>query len=179
MSFPQSIHRSTQSAARLDLGSRFGPDRIAVRSFDALDRPGVFALLRFLPSLYPSADVWLSRKLDDVLVGTARCKVVVHDDELIGTLIETPKSNRRTKVSTLFVRQDWRGYGIGTRLLLESRHRWYESRTLETYITVASKVSDVLEPLLLRFGFSRKRVEPNRYGTERHEFVFSWYPVDL
>lgn len=129
-----------------------------------------------MDDLYPGGAKWLRRRLDDVERGKARARVVSCGDCLAGVSIETPKEERRIKLSTLWVRPELRRSGVGAALLREGRRRWLTGDAPRTDVTCATSAASELAPLLHAAGFSLQHVARDRYGEGRHELVFSWFP---
>lgn len=165
----------TVTAARARSGTQPLLDtNMLMRSMDALDVPAVRSLLTDLPRDYPNADAWLPRRLQDCLAGRARCTVAAIRDDVVGVTILTPKAIA-TKLSTIYVRPDFRRSGIGSRLLdhvLRDYETWVPGRARgDLYVTVAEHTWSQLEGLLSSRGFTRTAFERDRYGRGRHEIV--------
>src|SRR4051812_11860987 len=77
-----------------------------------------------LAAAYPGGDHWLARRLDDVAAGAAKCDMVCTGNHLAAIAIETPKGERKIKLSTLWVADAVRGRGLGARLLDHCRRSW-------------------------------------------------------
>lgn len=140
------------------------------------DRDRVWRLLRILPRLYPNGDDWLDRRLSDAVDGKASCTVAVSGPLIIGATIESPKGSGVLKLSTIWVHERFRRMGVGRALLARCYRKWLVSNINRTYITADSRVSYILSPLLIGYGFRERGLEANRYGEGRHEVVFSWTP---
>jgi GNAT superfamily N-acetyltransferase len=124
------------------------------RPYRPADRYSVSAELSpILDCLYPGGAKWLRRRLDDVERGRARATVAACGSRLAGVSIETPKEERRIKLSTLWVRPSWRRTGVGTSLLEDCRLRWLKSDTPRADVTCASSAASDLAPLLHASGF--------------------------
>lgn len=150
--------------------------KFELRDYRATDREAVRRALAFLPKLYPGGDAWLERRLDDVEALTAMCKVVLVQSTIAGMTIQTPKGGAVCKLSTIFVAEEFRGNGVGPRLLADALGT---SRCLgldHIYVTVASHKSTELAPLLIEHGFRLARVDYQRYGPDRDELVFNRPP---
>jgi ribosomal protein S18 acetylase RimI-like enzyme len=147
------------------------------RPYRPADRYGVSAELSpILDRLYPGGAKWLWQRLNDIEGGRARATVVGYGSRLAGVSIETPKEERRIKLSTLWVRPSCRRTGAGASLLEDCRRRWLKSDTPRADVTCASTVAPDLAPLLHAFGFSLQHVARDRYGEGRHELIYSWFP---
>lgn len=132
----------------------------------------VKALLRELPLDYPGAARWLDRRLADALSGVAECWTIVDGVEVVGVTILTPKS-RALKLSTIYVREESRGRGLGAMLIGQAIESARLLERDEIYVTVAEHKLDLLKPLLQSHGFTHTAVEENRYGPNRNEFVYT------
>lgn len=130
-------------------------------------------LLRDLPSLYPGAEEWLQRRMDEVSHGLASGLVATTTDGIAGLTILTPKSPRTLKLSTILVARPYRSRGIGASLLTATLAAARDSGYSEVYVTVAHHLVAQLSPLLARNSFTMTAREPNRYGPGRHEVVFT------
>lgn len=152
----------------------FVDTNVLIQPLAAADVPAVRSLLVDLPLSYPGAEAWLERRLQDCLDERARCMIATTPDGVVGVTILTPKA-LATKLSTIYVRPDFRRSGLGGRLLdqvLRDARGWAPRDAQgETYVTVAHHTWGQLERLLLGRGFTRTAFEPNRYGQGRHEIV--------
>jgi N-acetylglutamate synthase-like GNAT family acetyltransferase len=159
----------------------FTPKRESRNSVQALIRPytrkdyrSVCRLLDDLPARYPNGDAWLDRRLGDVLCGRARCTVAESQSQVIGITIETPKSRRRLKLSTIFVRPDYRGFRIGTNLIQTCHSRWICEELEQVYVTADERIRSLIIPPLQRVGFELVSIIPDRYGAGQNEMVLCW-----
>ena len=146
------------------------------RELEPADIAGVTALLAVIPNLYPDGERWLRSRLTDALAGRARCTVATSHDALAGVAIETPKANRRIKLSTYVIDSGHQRLGIGVDLMAHLRERWVEEAAGEVYVTVADGVMPTVEATFRKGGFTRTALEQNRYGLGRHEHVMTWLP---
>jgi ribosomal protein S18 acetylase RimI-like enzyme len=150
---------------------------LALRQYTEGDNEAVRnLLLPTLSNLYPGGASWLDRRLHEVLTGKPKCHLAYSQDDLVGALIETPKDERRVKISTLFVSPRRRGAYIGRRLLSYMQYQWGSEMPSEVYITAAQHVADGVQRCLTPFGFRRIALQVNRYGPGRNEVVFAWRP---
>lgn len=150
---------------------------VSLKSYEPSDRAQLVWLLSILPRIYPQGDVWLARKLDDVLKGKARCTLAVTGTGLvIGVTIETPKGRRVAKLSTLFVHESFRERGVGGLLLGAARDRWIENGIQRVHGTLDAGASSQVLPNLQKIGFVAESVEKDRYGDGRDEAVVVWTP---
>ena len=131
-------------------------------------------LLDFLPVLYPGGEKWLSSRLELIDEGKAVARLARdRSGKLIGVMLGIAKSSRRFKVSTLYVASGHGGKGIGRALLDSAFVHAQQAACNEIYITGATTIRRELSPLLMSHGFKRVATETNRYGTGRHEDVYS------
>lgn len=152
----------------------YSHDLVRLRKFKSTDRLSVYNLLYFLPELYPRADHWLCKKLDDVLANKAECTLVESRFGVLGVTIETPKEKGYIKLSTIYVHPVARGQGVGSKLMQSAILRWQCNKIRKSHVTVDLKRVVFLEPLLTRNGFRYSTTSINRYGEERHEAIFNW-----
>jgi GNAT superfamily N-acetyltransferase len=148
---------------------------VALRPYRADDLARVSALLRELPDLYPGGDRWLVRRLAEALNGRARVTVAVLRADAsvpVGVTIETPKSDGRLKLSTLFVAPAARGGGVGTRLMRAADARWTREGVRRVHVTADESRAGDVERVISPHGFRQVAVEPGRYGQGRSEVVF-------
>lgn len=131
----------------------------------------VTSLLHELPMLYPNADKWLEKRLQDVLDGRARGSLVVLDRRLLGVAIETPKLGRGWKLSTICVAPEYRNCGVGRALVEELSTRWIAERVAMNTVTVRKGRDAVLLRLLGPFGFVKIDEQVDRYGLGATEVV--------
>jgi hypothetical protein len=145
-----------------------------IRPFYRGDKTAVFRLLAFLPDLYPNGDKWLDFRLNEVLQGKARCKVVSSGKYIVGVAIETPKGIKKKKISTFYIHPCARRLRLGTRLLDSLISDWINQSVEGCHITVDSNRAKTLTPLLNNFDFRFVSRERSRYGDDRDELVFDW-----
>lgn len=148
--------------------------RFVLRPYETTQAHPVSRLLWFLPLLYPGSQAWLDRRLEDVILGRARCTLAYTTSGLVGLTIETPKGLRRVKLSTIYVDPKYRGLGIGTALLKNCVGHWKRSRIERAHVTVAAHREPTLAPLLQSSQFQLAGVQENRYGFDRDEAIYIW-----
>lgn len=153
---------------------------LVLRPYVPSDRVQVTELLQFLPLLYPNADAWLDGRLADVERGNARCTLATlpNSGALIGLTIETPKIATSLKLSTIFVRERYRGHGAGGALLRRARRRWIADRVQSVHVTVDAGRRHLIEPLLRSTDFDLIAIERDRYANGRDELVFRWNAIN-
>jgi GNAT superfamily N-acetyltransferase len=137
------------------------------------DRQSIFNLLSFLPDYYPGGWQWLDRRLDDVERGRAACTIGGIGKAVSGILIETPKGRRSTKISTLYVRPIFAGFGLGAKLFDRHEVEWSTKGIDRVHITVASERLEAIANFLLARGFTATAQIENRYRHDRAETVFA------
>lgn len=145
---------------------------VALAALEASRIGSVKALLRDLPVDYPGADQWLDRRLTDVQGGSAECWVALNGLAVVGLTILTPKPNA-LKLSTIFVDEPSRGYGVGSLLMRNVIGAATRLDRDEIYVTVAEHKVHQLQSLLQAHGFTKTAVEEDRYGPNRTEVVFT------
>lgn len=144
-----------------------------VRDYENRDREQIFGLLAFLPLLYPNSFEWLERRLEDVQRRRAYCTIARAPTYIAGILIETPKGRRTTKISTLYVRKEVWGLGLGAHLLNRSRDRWHNAGIERAFVTVAGNRRATIDAFLASKGFDETARLPDRYGPGRDESIYS------
>lgn len=165
------IHRSQSLPARME--------RPTTRDLERDDLLCVQELLTVLPKLYPKGSVWLERRLDDALLGSARCTLVDVDGAVAGVAIETPKGFGRLKLSTFLIAEEFRNRGVGGTFLRALHDRWIYERVQQVHVTVAEHHHDHLQRAFAPVGFLTVAHEPDRYGPERSEYVMTCLPTEL
>jgi hypothetical protein len=146
-----------------------------VRAYYAEDRELIIAQLApLIASLYPDGQDWLDRRLTDVAAGDATSEIVGTPAALQGITIETPKSPRRVKLSTIWVPASCRNQGVGSVLIDSRRRDWLRRGVREASLTARADVASDLERLLLPRGFDIVDVEADRYGEGLDEVIFQW-----
>jgi GNAT superfamily N-acetyltransferase len=148
---------------------------IGFRSYAPRDRNVVFGLLPAVGDLYPDGFAWLSRRLDDVEDGRARCTFLTIGKLPAGLAIETPKGHRCVKLSTFVVRPDCRGKGVGTLLLRWLKAQWLAADLGNAYVTMPLESVPTVRPLFTANNFVDTAVCIERYGPSRDELVMSWF----
>lgn len=145
---------------------------VALQILDRSKVGMVKELLKDLPKDYPNAAEWLDRRLDDNLNGQGECWVATYEARVVGVSILTPKISS-LKLSTLYVRSKYRGYGLGKMLMRRAIKSANSSGFDEVYLTVAEHTIPIVLPLLISCGFTNIALERHRYGRGRHEGIFS------
>lgn len=145
-----------------------------LRPFAPPHREAVYDLLCDLPKLYPGAELWLPRRLDEVLEGLAECTLAISSGHLVGLTILKPKTTWRWKMCTIYVHPASRHRGVGSSLLDWSMRSALEQEVRELYITADVHTGDPVRRLFGRRGFREIDVAFNRYGSDRHETVLEW-----
>jgi GNAT superfamily N-acetyltransferase len=174
---PADLDALTLIAAQARLRGEFTPVETApvqLRPYECEDKDAVVELLKALPDLYPGGDEWLDARLEAVVAGVARCTVAFIGSRAVGTTIESPKSARRLKLSTIWVDPALRGRGVGTTLLSAAASRWHDEGRDEVYVTSDLDVAPAVLGLVAHFGFEPTAIEWSRYGPRRHEAIFGW-----
>jgi hypothetical protein len=152
---------------------------ISLRPFCRRDRADVFRLLSGLPLLYPKSEVWLDKRLDDVLSGKAKCTLAELGTTPVGLTIETPKGGQKLKLCTIFVDPKFRNMQIGTLLVRDCLKHWIRNEVTQAHVTVDAGKSQYLVPFFSRFAFDLICTEHNRYGTDRDEHILVWKHSDF
>ena len=128
---------------------------------------------------YPFARTWFAEK---VLPELATCRrwvwIVEAEEDPVGIAILkfNPLQKTAAKVSTLFVRDDWRCRGVGTALLrkiLSWQHLGYHQ---EISIRCPLDIAPVLWPLLRKFSFMREKSPRVISGSSKLEMSYKRTP---
>lgn len=123
--------------------------------------------------LYPNGRGWLASRLRDIVRGKALGIVAWQAESAIGVAILTPKSADRMKLSTVFVAEQARNWGVGSALVHEAVLRADAAGVTELWVTVAHHIAPQLTRLLHTAGFTETAFLCNRYGSGRHEIVYT------
>src|SRR5262249_52235041 len=118
-----------------------------LRRLYRLDCAAVTRLLWPVPLLYPNGEMWLSRRLDDALADRARCTVALANGHPVGIAIDTPKGDRRSKLSTIWVDPRFRGFGVGSALIREVVGNWQRLGVTEAHVTTDTSRVPIVLPL--------------------------------
>jgi ribosomal protein S18 acetylase RimI-like enzyme len=145
-----------------------------LRPLKRSDCAPVLSMLSIIPHLYPRGDKWLETRMDEALDRKAYCGLAMRAPGPIGATIETPKGSRTIKLSTIWVAPPFRKMGVGHALIDACCARWVANGIANAYVTADTRRSEMLFPVLKRFGFERGPIEHQRYGTDRSEAVFLW-----
>ena len=146
---------------------------VDIQTWRGGDRKSIRRLLCFLPSLYPDADEWLDRRLDDIEGGHGRCLTIWANRALRGIMIETEKGPAARKISTFYLHASIRRSGIATRLLETRVEEWHSTGIRMVYITMPTNSLHLFDTLLTSHGFARGQASPDRYGEGRDEITYS------
>jgi GNAT superfamily N-acetyltransferase len=167
------------SNRRFDRGAQLAnPQRIfRLRPFRASDCVAIASSLTDIPALYPGGDIWLHRRLEDVVAHKAICTVAFVRRRLVGLTLEIQKGQGRRKLSTIFVNPAFRGLGVGSLLLENCFRSWEIAELEEAIVTVRLARMTSTGAFLLRNGFKRIAIQRNRYGYGQDEAILRWSPL--
>lgn len=154
--------------------AEFIASRFWLRPLKRSDCASVLRMLSIIPHLYPGGDKWLETRVGEASDGKAYCGLAMGARGPVGATIETPKGSRTIKLSTIWVVPPFRKMGVGHALIDACCARWVANGIANAYVTTDTRRSEVLFPVLKRFGFERGPIEHQRYGTDRSEAVFLW-----
>jgi GNAT superfamily N-acetyltransferase len=141
------------------------------------DRAVVYRdLLPVIASAYPHADLWLERRLNDVLDAKADCFIARDARGLRAIVIQTPKGSGRLKLSTIWVAERARGRGLGARLLDRCHKVWHQHAIDEVWVTASPAAVQSVERVLIPRGFVVSAYDRGRYTPGHIETVLCWTP---
>lgn len=149
---------------------------VMIRSYILSDYNQVKSLLASLKNIYLGSDIWLEKRLQDVIHNRARCTVCELNETVVGLTIETPKENKGIKLSTIFVHPSFRRCGIASALLESIRQLWVADKVQRVYTTVDQRLVPTIWPLLANFGFYNIESVKDRYCPNNYELVFESLP---
>ena len=110
--------------------------RISVRNYQHDDKVAVRDLLVEIPTIYPGGLAWLERRLDDVEQRKAQCMVALDRNVLVGVTIDSPKGRFQSKLSTIYVADQFRRKGVGSLLLASCVTQWIRKDIERVHVTV-------------------------------------------
>jgi ribosomal protein S18 acetylase RimI-like enzyme len=131
------------------------------------------SFLAIVPLLYPDGRIWLERALHHVESQKAFCTLAFSRESLGGVILDIDKGHRKRKIATFFVSKKFSDSGIGSSLFSHCKSRWLKTGIDHLHLTVAHERRSTIEPFLFRRGFQLVAIQPERYGPNRHEFVYS------
>lgn len=146
------------------------PHKIYYRTDNYIDRLVLRNFLNDVAHLYPGFDAWFNFKFYRGLSTGVREIIYAHDgNELVGVSL-LKNSTMEKKLSTLFIKEEYRSQGIGKYLLTNSM----EKLNGNCEITVSDERLSELTPLLTSAGFSRltSREDYYRNGSVEHFFEY-------
>lgn len=136
----------------------------------------VVGLLPVVSHRYPGGRAWLTRRLDDALMGRARCTLATLGRYVAGATIETPKGYRRMKLSTLWVAPWARHQGVGGTLLRHAIAQWHVDNVEEAWLTVGLQHSQSVVAVTSHYGFLTIGIAIGRYREGESELILGWRP---
>jgi len=124
-------------------------------------------------SHYLNIDKWWEKSVKPGLKSGERfCQIVMADDKLVGLSIGK-RSNTSAKLCTLKVREKYRGYGFGEKLLKTTLSKLLESRCKKVHFTINEQIQEECGKFFSHFGFNLLSWQKNRYSHGMEELVFS------
>jgi GNAT superfamily N-acetyltransferase len=145
---------------------------VNVRAIRPGDRPFLAHCAPFIQATYPGGDVWLDRRLDDILIGRGRGVLATVNGRPAGFAISTDKGEHREKLSTLFVHPAARHLGCGRRLIGALGDLWCLDDVRDAYVTCPAG-DRTTQRFFERQGFVPVAVIQDRYGPHRDEAVLN------
>lgn len=143
------------------------------RKYRSGDAKRAMQMLSDLPRLYPTSQIWLSLKLDEIRDRRAKAIWALSNHHFAGLIIETPKGRYHRKVSTIYVDPLFRGQRVGSRLLQHCHESWIMNGVRSAHVTANDQVALTIQPLLTRFGFMKIECQWERYKKDSFEFVYA------
>ncbi|MXY80357.1 MAG: DUF4062 domain-containing protein [Chloroflexi bacterium] len=137
------------------------------------DKTGVASTLGELRDWYPGIDAWIPRVLGDLdsPSGGGRVRVARLGQETAGVAVSRDKDVEIRKLSTLYVRPEFRGEAVGPHLVHAEVRRAARDRIRKLYVTYADELRPDLEGLFRRYGFVQEGVSAGRYRSGQAERV--------
>ena len=121
-----------------------------------------------IESLYPNLSKWYEEVFVPGLIRRERsCLLAIENRELIGCVL-LKKNAEEKKISTLFVRPDYRKKGIGKTLLSMALNDLRTGASL----SVSEENLSCMKPLLQEFNFSLSEVKEGFYRKGKKEYFF-------
>ncbi len=152
---------------------RSEPVTFMVRTIESAELGEVTETLPELQERYPAFSNWIAQKAVDIANERAEAYVASIGGENAGFALVTHKGLGVRKISTLFIRESFRGEGVGPRLLFGVIERAARDKVEKLYITLSEELREKLEPLLDQYGFSIEGVSARRYRDRSWEWVWS------
>jgi predicted GNAT family acetyltransferase len=152
---------------------RSEPVTFVVRTIESSELPGVTESLPELQARYPNFGSWVEKKAVEIANRQAQAYVASIAGENAGFALVTDKGQGVRKISTLFIKENFRRLGVGPRLLFGVIERAARDKTEKLYITLSEELRGKLEPLLDQYGFSVEGVSARRYREHSWEWVWS------
>lgn len=152
---------------------RSEPVTFMVRTIESAELGEVTETLPELQERYPAFSDWIAQKAVDITNERAEAYVASIGGENAGFALVTHKGPGVRKISTLFIRESFRGEGVGPRLLFGVIERAARDKVEKLYITLSEELREKLEPLLDQYGFLIEGVSARRYRDRSWEWVWS------
>ena len=136
----------------------------------------MLTLTQSINATYPDYTHWFKEKFLSGLDKKERMYIIAQNekDKLLGCLL-IKKTDTEKKISTLFVKPEHRGKGIGKKLLAQAIKELGKHPSL----TVSSRNISQLYPLLKSFGFHLSAVKKGVYHPEDTEYYFNDPKADM
>ena len=146
---------------------------LIVRDATPVDKTGVASTLGELRDWYPGIDAWIPRVLGDLdsPSGGGRVRVAKLGQETAGVVVSRDKDLEIRKLSTLYVRPEFRGEAVGPHLVHAEVRRAARDRIRKLYVTYADELQPTLEGLFRRYGLALEGVSAGRYRSGKAERV--------
>ncbi len=152
---------------------RSEPVTFVVRTIESKELPAVTENLPELQARYPDFSSWVKEKAVEIANKKAEAYVASIGGENAGFALVADKGQGVRKISTLFIKETFRGEGVGPRLLFGVTERAARDKVEKLYITLSEELRHKLEPLLDQYGFSVEGVSGRRYREHSWEWIWS------
>ncbi|EGQ8447185.1 GNAT family N-acetyltransferase [Vibrio alginolyticus] len=141
-------------------------------SIDILKDPDFQAIRKLLEpvsGLYPSFDAWFNFRFKRNFSSGNRIVIAAMSGSTIAGVALLKKTESEHKICTLFVREEFRGLGVGRQLLTKAIENLKGNKI---GISVAEERHQALKSLLEKQGFSLKSKEIGYYRQGAVEFFY-------
>jgi ribosomal protein S18 acetylase RimI-like enzyme len=167
------FHLKPKDFETIAIELRSEPVTYMVRTIQSNELATVTETLPELQARYPHFDRWIQEKALQITRNEAAAYVASLGEDNPGFALVTNKDPGVRKISTLFIKEDFRGMGVGPRLLFGVMERAARDRIEKLYITLSEELRAKFERLLDQYGFSVEGVSARRYRDNSWEWVWS------
>ena len=129
----------------------------------------ILQLISPIHSSYPNLFSWYRDTFIPGLVQKERKYILAFEEDCLVGCALLKKTKNEKKISTLFVKPDFRKRGIGKKLLQASLKELGQNSSL----TVSEENLEIMRPLLDEFNFILSGTKEGLYRTRKKEYFFS------